>query len=124
MGLRHRTRRRPGRLRIVALWLKPWSTKASSVARGHGLALPSTTFYYFPLEGGHVGRFFLCTLSVEVQPPMGTSWHKPRSHPSTDGTLIRYDDSALYRRDTARRRSLRIFHEVWQSNCSFVKYGK
>jgi len=39
---------------------------------------------------------------------MGTSWHKPRSHPSADGTLIRYDDSALYRRDTARRRSLSI----------------
>ncbi len=40
-----RTRRRPGRLRIVALWLKPWSTKASSVASAHGLALLSTTFY-------------------------------------------------------------------------------
>ena len=55
---------------------------------------------------------------------MGTCRCKTSRYSSADGPLLIRYDGPVHRRDSSRRRSLRIFHEVWQQNCSFGKNGK
>src|SRR6266851_4870612 len=59
-----------------------------------------------------------------MQPTMGTCRCKTSRYSSADGPLVVRYDGPVHRRDSSRRRSLRIFHEVWQQNCSFGKNGK
>src|SRR5260370_14119825 len=59
-----------------------------------------------------------------MKPTMETCRCKTSRYSSADGPLLIRYDGPVHRRESSRRRSLRILHEVWQQNCSFGKNGK